>query len=107
LTDNHRASLDQRLETFNSLVGEGVKPLALRLVNAVIAKAAPGRLTADLRALLDSAARLRQRAIATVYTATPLSDTQKSRLIQLLSTRTGEQVEVNVVVDQKLVGGIK
>ena len=107
LTDNHRASLDQRLETFNSLVGEGVKPLALRLVNAVIAKAAPGRLTADLRALLDSAARLRQRGIATVYTATPLSDTQKSRLIQLLSTRTGEQVEVNVVVDPKLVGGIK
>lgn len=107
LTDNHRAPLDQRLETFNSLVGSGVKPLALRLVNAVIAKAAPGRLASDLRALLDSAARMRQRGMATVYTATPLSETQQSRLIQLLSARSGEQVEVNVVIDPNLVGGIK
>ena len=107
LTDNHRAPLDQRLETFNSLVGSGVKPLALRLVNAVIAKAAPGRLAADLRALLDSAARMRQRGMATVYTATPLSETQRSRLIQLLSARSGEQVEVNVVIDPNLVGGMK
>lgn len=107
LTDNHRAPLDQRLETFNSLVASGVTPLALRLVNAVIAKAAPGRLTADFRALLDSAARMRQRGMATIYTATPLSETQHSRLVQLLSARNGEQVEVNVVVDPNLVGGMK
>ena len=76
-------------------------------MNAVIAKAAPGRLASDLRALLDSAARMRQRGMATVYTATPLSETQRSRLIQLLSARSGEQVEVNVVIDPNLVGGIK
>lgn len=107
LTDSHRAPLDKRLETFNSLVGNEVDPLALRLVDAVIAQASPGHLAADIRALLDSAAKLRQRGIATIYTAVPLSDTQKARLTQLLSKRSGEEIAVNVVVDPDIIGGMK
>lgn len=107
LTDSHRAPANERIETFNKLIGEKVEPLALRLVDAVIERALPGHLGADIRALLDSAAQLRSRAMATIYTATPLSDTQQSRLVNLLSKRAGHDVVVNVVVDPSLIGGVK
>lgn len=107
LTDSHRAPVEKRLETFNSLVGKGVNALALRLLDAVIEKALPGRLASDIRALLDSAAQIRSHGMATVFTAVELTDTQQSRLIALLSKQAGHDVEVNVVVDPDIVGGLK
>lgn len=107
LTDAHRATVSERVETFDRLVGKQVEPLSLRLVDAVIERALPGRLVSDIRALLDSAAQLRSRAMATVFTAVPLTDTQQARLVNLLSKRAGYDVVVNIVVDPSIIGGLK
>ncbi|HEV7887846.1 MAG TPA: F0F1 ATP synthase subunit delta, partial [Acidimicrobiales bacterium] len=36
----------------------------------------------------------------------PLSDEQKQRLADALSTKTGKQVEVRVIIDPSVLGGV-
>lgn len=107
LTDRHRAPTAQRIAAFNKLIGSQVDVLALRLVNAVIERALPGRINADIRAVLESAAQMRSRTMATIYAAKPLSETQHARLVNLLSKQAGHDVVVNVVIDPFMVGGLK
>lgn len=107
LTDRHAAPATKRIAAFNKLIGSQVDALALRLVDAVIERALPGRINADIRALLDSAAQLRSRTMATIYAAKPLSEAQHARLVSLLSKQAGHDVVVNVVIDPLVVGGLK
>lgn len=107
LTDSHAAPVEKRIEAFHKLLGAQVDSLSLRLVDAVIERALPGRLNADIRALLDSAAQMRARTMATIYAATPLSEAQQSRLANLLSKQAGHEVVVNIVIDPHIVGGLK
>jgi len=64
----------------------------------------------ELPAIVDSfvekAARERQREVAEVRTAIPLDDTQQQRLAEALSTATGKQVELKVIVDPAVLGGL-
>jgi len=41
-----------------------------------------------------------------VRSAVPLDDAQRARLVEALSKATGRQVEVRVVVDPTVIGGI-
>ena len=107
LTDSRTAAVEERVAFFNRLVASQVSDLSLRLVDAVIEKATPGHLSADVRALLDSAAQLRSQGTATVYSAVPLSPAQTQRLTQILAAQAGREVLVNVVVDPSLVGGLR
>ena len=45
--------------------------------------------------------------MATVTVAAPLDDAQRARLSGLLATALGRQVELNVVVDPTVVGGLR
>lgn len=64
-----------------------------------------------VRQLLSRAMRTvssqRGRLVATVHTATELSDAQRTRLGQTLSQRYGGQVSLNVVIDPSVVGGLR
>ena len=42
-----------------------------------------------------------------VYSAAPLSDDQQKRLIEALSRRTGKDINLNIEVDESLMGGAK
>jgi F-type H+-transporting ATPase subunit delta len=55
---------------------------------------------------VELAAQTRQSALAEVKSATPLDGPQIERLAHALSRATGKQVEVKVVVDPTLLGGI-
>jgi F-type H+-transporting ATPase subunit delta len=52
------------------------------------------------------AAERRQLAVAEVRAAVPLSDEQRERITQALAAATGKSLEVKVVVDPGIVGGI-
>ncbi|MDO8381407.1 MAG: F0F1 ATP synthase subunit delta [Microbacterium sp.] len=47
------------------------------------------------------------RTVATVTTATPLSDAQAAQLVRLLSAKYGREVSLNTVVDSSVVGGLR
>ncbi|MFB8190201.1 F0F1 ATP synthase subunit delta [Microbacterium sp. NPDC055988] len=49
----------------------------------------------------------RGRVVATVHTASPLTDAQRARLSDSLSRRYDGQVSLNVVIDPAVVGGLR
>lgn len=64
-----------------------------------------------VRQLLNRAMRIvssqRQRVVATVYSATELSDAQRTRLSGALSQRYAGEVALNVVIDPTVIGGLR
>jgi len=96
---------ERRRAVISDLLGERAHPLTTALVGFVIDA---GR-ARDLGKIVDELARVtaRERAheLAEVRTAVALTDEQRDRLAAALSTATGRQVEVRVVVDPTVVGG--
>ena len=52
------------------------------------------------------AASERQHEVAEVRSAVPLDKSQRQRLAEALSQATGKQVEVKVIIDEKVLGGL-
>jgi F-type H+-transporting ATPase subunit delta len=59
-----------------------------------------------LRSLADRAAARRQRLIVEARTAVALDDDRRDRLASALAAATGSEVDVEVVVDPTVVGGV-
>lgn len=59
-----------------------------------------------LKAFADAAASRRDRLVATVRVAAPLSDADKERLAAALGHQYGREVHTNVIVDPAVVGGV-
>lgn len=56
---------------------------------------------------LNLAAEMRNRGVATVRVARPLTDEQTSRLQAALSRQVGREVALHVIVDPDVVGGVR
>ena len=88
------------------ILGERVNPVTVSLLGFVI-EAGRGR---EISKIVDELARMasqeRQHALAEVRTAIDLTTAQRERLAQALSHATGRQVDVKVVVDPTVVGGV-
>jgi F-type H+-transporting ATPase subunit delta len=55
---------------------------------------------------VEQAAQLRDHEVAEVRSAVPLTPQQERRLAEALSTATGKQVELKVVIDTSVMGGL-
>jgi F-type H+-transporting ATPase subunit delta len=80
--------------------------LTVGLVQLVVGQGRASELAAISRSLADMAASSRNRAVAEVRSAVPLTDETVQRLAVALGKATGKQLEVKVVVDESVVGGI-
>jgi F-type H+-transporting ATPase subunit delta len=83
------------------------RPLTRSLVSFVVGAGRAKELPAIVDEFLKMAAAARQREVAEVTSAVPLDDAQKERLAQALSKATGKQVEVLVIVDPYVLGGLR
>jgi F-type H+-transporting ATPase subunit delta len=59
-----------------------------------------------IRQLVEMSAAEANKEVAEVRSAIPLTDDQRKRLAEALGEATGKQVEVKVVVDPSVMGGI-
>jgi F-type H+-transporting ATPase subunit delta len=64
------------------------------------------RVDAAIKTLSDLAASQRERVVAQVRVAIPLTQDQASRLANVLGRIAGRQVSLNVVVDSSVIGGV-
>jgi F-type H+-transporting ATPase subunit delta len=64
------------------------------------------RLDAAIDTLCELAARQRERVVAEVRVATPLTEEQSRRLAAALSSLKGRTVRLNVAVDPAMLGGV-
>jgi F-type H+-transporting ATPase subunit delta len=64
------------------------------------------RLDAAIDTLCELAARQRERVVAEVRVAAPLTEEQSRRLAAALSSLQGRTVRLNVAVDPAMLGGV-
>ncbi|HEY6634256.1 MAG TPA: ATP synthase F1 subunit delta, partial [Acidimicrobiia bacterium] len=76
------------------------------LVHLLVAQGRVTDLPAIAAAVAEVAAASRDKAVAEVRSAVPLDEETIQRLTQALSRATGRDVEVKLIVDPAVIGGI-
>lgn len=97
---------ENKKAVIRDLLGERANPHTVNVLGFLIDQGRAreiGRIVEELAAV---AAERRAHVVAEVRSAVTLDEGQRARLAQALSTATGRQVEVKVVIDPTLVGGV-
>lgn len=105
LTDE-AVPVDRRQGIVEDLLGPRAHPVTTALVSFVVGAGRGRDLPAIVDSLVQRAVSARQQAVAEIRSAMPLTDEQKQRLAQALSQKTGKQIDVRVVIDPSVLGGI-
>jgi len=104
---NRSATASAKGELLRSLLGGRADATTERLVTRLVAAPRGRSLESGLESLSKLAAERRDRMVAVVTTAVPLSDQQKQRLGGALAKLYGRQMHLNLDVDPEVLGGIR
>lgn len=98
--------VSRRQQIVEDLLGGKANPITTSLLSMVVGT---GR-SRDLPAIVDELVRISaseaNREVAEVRSAVALTDDQKARLADALGKATGKQVEVKVILDPSVLGGL-
>lgn len=98
--------LERRLSVIEELMGSKALTVSTAVVSFIVAAGRASDLPAIIDRFVALAAESRSREVAEVRSAVALTDAQISQLTASLARATGKQVEVKVVVDESLLGGL-
>jgi F-type H+-transporting ATPase subunit delta len=98
--------LDKKQGVIEGLIGGRASSLTVGLVQLLVGQNRVTDLPAIARAVAEAAVSSRDKALAEVRSAIPLDDATVERLTDALARATGRNVEVRVVVDPSVIGGI-
>lgn len=101
-----RLPADRRIQIMDDLLEGKVRPATKGLVSMVVGAGRGGDLGKIATALAERAAKSQNKQVATVRSAVALSDDQRQRLAEALAKRVGTEVDVKVIQDPSVVGGI-
>jgi F-type H+-transporting ATPase subunit delta len=96
---------ERRQAIVEDLLGRKSSSTTTALVSFVVGAGRARDLPAIIAKLVDRAASEKDRTLAEVRSAIPLTADQQHRLAAALANATGKQVEVKVVVDPSVLGG--
>jgi F-type H+-transporting ATPase subunit delta len=112
-TDDLRTALtdpslpaERRMAVVEELMGGKALNVSAALASFVVGVGRAAELPAIVDRFVELAAQEREHEVAEVRSALPLTDDQRSRLARALSEATGKQVEVKVIVDESVLGGV-
>lgn len=97
---------ENKRNLIGEVLGERANPVAVNLLGMLVEQGRARDIGRIAESLAEVAAERRQQVLAEVRSAVPLTDAQRRRLAEALSSATGRTVEVKVVVDPDLVGGV-
>ena len=100
------APAERRIAIVEELMGGTAVAVSVGLVSMVVGAERAGELPAIVERFLELSAEQRQHEVAEVRAAVALDDQVRDRLAQALSHATGKQVEVKVVIDPNVLGGV-
>lgn len=104
---DQRAPVEHRQRLADGLLAGKVTPAVVRLVEHAIAAPRGLSLVDALEAFQKATAQWRERLIATVRTAVPLTTEEQERLATLLARQYGHEVRLNLIVDPDVIGGVR
>src|SRR4051794_27039236 len=98
--------VEKRQAIVEDLLGQKASPLTVNLISFLVGTGLARDLPEIVDRLVERAAAERQREVAEGRTAVPLDDEQRRRLTEALQTSTGKQIELKVIVDPSILGGV-
>lgn len=96
----------RRQQIVEDLLGGKALPTTVALVSMVVGTGRARELPAIIRKLVEMSAAEARKEVAEVRSAVPLTEDQRERLTKALNQATGKDVEVKVVIDPSVLGGI-
>lgn len=105
IDDKHRA--EGRVHVVDQILEGRAHPVTLTIARRAAYAPRGRRYVATLGRVGDLIAERRQREVATVTTATPLTAAQQERLAQILQQAYGHEMQLNVIVEPSILGGLR
>ncbi len=105
LADPH-IPVSRRQQVIEDLLAGKAEAVTVSVVSMVAANGRIRDLPAIVDAMVERSAREANKEVAEVRSAIPLTDDQKSRLADALGRATGKAVEVKVIIDPSIQGGL-
>jgi F-type H+-transporting ATPase subunit delta len=96
----------RRQQVVEDLLGGRASSTTVALVSMVVGTGRARSLPTIISKLVEMSAAEANKEVAEVRSAVPLTDDQRTRLAKALGKATGKDVEVKVVVDPSVLGGI-
>ena len=106
LTDQH-LPVGNRLSFVESSALQAAHPATRAVLAMIIAAERAGDLDAIADEVAEQAAVRRDAEVAEVFVAAPIDDAQKQALTAALERATGKKLDVKVVIDPSVVGGVR
>jgi len=97
---------ERKHAVITDLLGEKASPVTTNIVEFVVGQGRARELSEIVESLAEQAAISRDKVLGEVRTAIPLDDELRTKLAKALSATTGKDVDLKVVVDPDVVGGI-
>jgi F-type H+-transporting ATPase subunit delta len=97
----------QRSTLVAALLGTKAKPATVRLVTLALGGYGGRTFSGALTRLVEDAAERRQKQVAYVTSATPLSEADEQRLGARLAQMYGRDVALMITVDPSVLGGLR
>jgi F-type H+-transporting ATPase subunit delta len=105
LTDPHIPA-SRRQQIVEDLLGERATSTTVALVSLVVGVGRGNDLSKIIHELVEMSARQVNKEVAEVRSAIELTDEQRGRLAAALANALGKEVEVKVIVDPAVLGGL-
>lgn len=98
--------VERKKALIQELLGQRAAPQTVNLLSFVLEQGRSRDLPRIVGTLAELAAERRQRAVAEVVSAIPLDEDRRDRLGQALANATGKRIELKVLVDPSVIGGV-
>ncbi|MGA7227063.1 MAG: ATP synthase F1 subunit delta [Acidimicrobiia bacterium] len=98
--------LAKKQSIIDELIDGRASSLTVGLVQFMVSQGRASEIPAIAQAFVEAAVASRSKAVAEVRSAVPLDDATVERLAAALGKATGKSVEVKVIVDPSVLGGI-
>lgn len=106
LTDQH-LPVGNRLTFAESAALSAAHPATRAALAMIIAADRAGELKAIADEVAEQAATRRDAEVAEVFVAQPIDDAKKAALTAALERTTGKKLDVKVIVDPSVIGGVR
>ena len=97
---------ERRQAIAEEILGQKASPLSASLISFIVGAGRARYLVSIIERLAQKSAAERRREVAEVRSAMPLDDGQRARLESALSKALNKQVDVKVIVDASVMGGV-
>jgi F-type H+-transporting ATPase subunit delta len=97
---------DRKKAVIDDILGKKAGRHTLAVLGFLVDQGRAKDLPKIIEALAEVAAEQRRKAVAEVRSAIPLDEERRTKLTKALSQATGRDVELKVLVDPSLVGGV-